>query len=133
MISAFGVDHGEFVSKAAPSMKSLAGMTDPRKLARAQGRIGGKIGIGLRLHNHTSNTQALMVDLRIGYIKANGAASPKVFKLKALQLAPGASAELQKQISLADMTTRKHYPGQHQVEVLLNGQPMPLGSFQLMP
>jgi hypothetical protein len=98
-----------------------------------QARIGGKIGIGLRLHNHTSNTQALMVDLRIGYIKANGAASPKVFKLKALQLAPGASAELQKQISLADMTTRKHYPGQHQVEVLLNGQPMPLGSFQLMP
>ena len=98
-----------------------------------QARIGGKIGIGLRLHNHTSNTQALMVDLRIGYIKANGAASPKVFKLKALQLAPGEAAELQKQISLADMTTRKHYPGQHQVEVLLNGQPMPLGSFQLMP
>ena len=98
-----------------------------------QARIGGKIGIGLRLHNHTASPQALMVDLRIGYIKANGAASPKVFKLKALQLAPGAAAELQKQISLADMTTRKHYPGQHQVELLLNGQPMPLGSFQLMP
>lgn len=43
MISAFGVDHGEFVSKAAPSMKSLAGMTDPRKLARAQGRIAAKV------------------------------------------------------------------------------------------
>ena len=36
-----------------------------------------------------------MVDLRIDYIKANGAASPKVFKLKALQLAPGEAAGLQ--------------------------------------
>ena len=96
-----------------------------------QARIGDKISISLRLHNPTASTQALMVDLRIGYIKANGAASPKVFKLKALQLAPGAAAELRKQISLADMTTRKHYPGQHQVELLLNGQPMPLGSFSL--
>lgn len=42
MISAFGVNHGESVSKAAPSVKSLVGMTDPRKLARAQGRIAAK-------------------------------------------------------------------------------------------
>lgn len=94
-------------------------------------QIGGKIRISLQLHNHTASTQALMVDLRIDYIKANRAASPKVFKLKALQLAPGEAAGLQKQISLADMTTRKHYPGQHQVALLLNGQPVPLGSFSL--
>ena len=101
--------------------------------AEQHAQIGGKIRISLQLHNHTASTQALMVDLRIDYIKANGAASPKVFKLKALQLAPGEAAGLQKQISLADMTTRKHYPGQHQVALLLNGQPVPLGSFQLTP
>ena len=31
------------------------------------------------------------------------------------------------------MTTRRHYPGEHRVEVLVNGQVMPLGGFQLLP
>ncbi len=30
------------------------------------------------------------------------------------------------------MTTRKHYPGTHRVEVLLNGQPTLLGDFELV-
>jgi hypothetical protein len=29
------------------------------------------------------------------------------------------------------MTTRKHYPGQHQVDVIVNGVPFPAGSFLL--
>ncbi|WP_250126709.1 hypothetical protein [Chroococcidiopsis sp. CCMEE 29] len=30
------------------------------------------------------------------------------------------------------MTTRKHYAGTHQIEILLNGRTFPLGSFELM-
>ena len=66
------------------------------------------------------------------YIKANGVGSPKVFKLKTVDLAPGQAVHLQKRLSLAEMTTRKHHPGEHRVDVLVNGQALPLGSFQLL-
>ncbi len=65
-------------------------------------------------------------------MKANGKISPKVFKLKTVELAPKETIQLGKTISLADMTTRKHYAGTHQIEILLNGRTFPLGSFELM-
>ena len=82
--------------------------------------------------NTASQPQQLLIDLRIHFVKANGKTSPKVFKLKTAELAPSKTTQLGKAISLADMTTRKHYAGIHQVEMLLNGRRFPLGSFELM-
>lgn len=76
--------------------------------------------------------QRVMVDFRVFFVKANGKSAPKVFKLKALELAAGESARLSKRVSLAQLTTRKHYPGVHRVEVMLNGVATPLGRFQLV-
>ena len=71
------------------------------------------------------------VDLRVHFVKANGRTSPKVFKMKRLDLAPGERATLSKLISLWQHTTRKHYPGEHQVEAIVNGALHPVGSFVL--
>lgn len=95
-------------------------------------RTGEAVTVSLEICNITPKQQDVLADLRVFYIKSNGKPSPKVFKLKALQLAPGARAVLSKTISLAAMTTRKHYPGLHRVELLLNGQPRPLGHFELI-
>nr|MBP8285726.1 DNA alkylation repair protein [Rhodoferax sp.] len=75
--------------------------------------------------------QRVMVDLAVHYIKANGQGSAKVFKLKALELAAGQSAPLAKTLSLAEMSTRRHFPGWHRVDVILNGQAQGLGGFEL--
>ena len=75
--------------------------------------------------------QRVLVDLGVHYVKANGQTRVKVFKLKALELAPGQTVGLSKKISLAQMTTRQHYPGIHKVDVILNGQAQPLGEFEL--
>jgi hypothetical protein len=72
----------------------------------------------------------VLVDLRIHFVKARGA-SPKVFKMKAIELAPRESLRLAKKVSLAQMTTRRHYPGKHAVEVVVNGRAEPLGMFEL--
>lgn len=96
-----------------------------------QVREGESVTISLELKNELPQAQQILADLRLFYIKANGRRSPKVFKLKALELGPGASVILSKVISMARMTTRRHYPGLHRVEVLLNGQPRPLGDFEL--
>jgi hypothetical protein len=100
-------------------------------IAPAKAVIGGRLGITLDLTNATAQTQTICVDLRVHFIKANGAPSAKVFKLRNLDLAPHATQRLAKTISLAEMTTRKHYPGTHLVELVLNGQSRPLGAFDL--
>ena len=64
-------------------------------------------------------------------MKANGTTSPKVFKLKAVDLASCGAALFRKTLSLAQLTTRRHYPGTHRVEVLVNGRAYPLGVFHL--
>ncbi len=94
--------------------------------------VGDAVSITLDIRNTAKQEQDVLVDLRVFYMKANGKPSPKVFKLKALHLESGESARLSKAISLAKMTTRRHYPGVHRVEVLLNGQPRPLGDFELV-
>ena len=97
----------------------------------ARPRIGGGVAIAFEVRNATARQQRVLVDLRIHFVKANGRASPKTFKLQALELAPRASARVGKSISLAQLTTRRHYPGVHRVEAVCNGVAMPLGEFEL--
>lgn len=54
---------------------------------RARG--GDTLTITFDLTNTGARRQALLVDFRIHFVKANGKASPKVFKLKTVELAPG--------------------------------------------
>ena len=102
------------------------------RIAPKRAQMGGAVTLAFALTNHTKHAQNILVDLRIHFIKANGKSSAKVFKLKAVTLAPRETMIMQKKISLAEMTTRKHYPGQHEVEVILNGEAMRLGSFELI-
>lgn len=92
---------------------------------------GGKITIAFDVTNRTNQPQRVMLDFAVHYIKANGRSRAKVFKLKTLELAAHETQSVRKQISLAEMTTRKHYPGLHKVDAILNGQARPLGSFHL--
>lgn len=94
--------------------------------------MGGTVSIAFEITNTQAQTQSLLVDLAVHYVKASGQSSAKVFKLKTLELEPGQTAQFAKKLSLAEMTTRKHYPGVHQVTVMLNGQAQPLGFFELM-
>lgn len=94
-------------------------------------RIGAEVTIAINLANKTANAQHVLADLRVHFVKANGKTRPKVFKLKSFELAPGGSIRLGKTLSLANLTTRRHYPGAHRVELLLNGRARPLGAFVL--
>lgn len=94
-------------------------------------QLGDQLTVGFCIRNQAAQTQALLVDFAIHYVKANGTTSRKVFKLKTLQLESAASVKFSKKVSLKDMTTRKHYSGEHKVEALLNGVSFELGFFDL--
>jgi 3-methyladenine DNA glycosylase AlkC len=102
------------------------------QITPGQAAMGGSVRISFALTNPQNQPQKVLVDLAVHYVKANGLTRAKVFKLSTLDLAPGQTAQLSKKLSLAEMTTRKHYLGLHPVAVLLNGQAQPLGAFELV-
>jgi len=94
-------------------------------------KIGGSVTISFTLQNRGRKPQRVMADLVVHFVKARGTGA-KTFKLKALELASRSSVELRKKIGLRQLTTRKHYPGVHKVEALLNGRRVALGRFVLL-
>lgn len=109
------------------SPAEVAGATvGPASLA-----IGGKITIEVDIHNPSDGPAGALVDLRVHFVKANGTTSAKVFKGAELVLEPGETRAVRKSVSVAQHSTRKHYPGDHAVEVLLNGATTSAGSFTL--
>lgn len=104
----------------------------PRLSAKAV-RLGAEIRFSFSLESTASRAQALVVDYAVHFVKANGGARPKVFKLKRLTLEAKESASFEGKVSFAQMTTRKHYPGHHRIEVLVNGVAFPLAGFEVRP
>ncbi len=93
--------------------------------------IGDTLVIECVLRNPARRAQTALIDLVVHYIKARGDRSPKVFKLKRIELAPNQSVRLCKRVSLAQLTTCQHHAGEHRVELLINGISQPLGGFDL--
>lgn len=107
-------------------------VVDKVRISPAPAVIGGAVSIAFELHNPLAQRQTVLVNLTVHYVKANGQPRAKVFKLKTLEIGPGQTAPLIKTLSLAQMSTRTHYPGLHKVDVVVNGQTQKLGVFELM-
>lgn len=93
--------------------------------------IGGNARLSFRLHSTGNALQALMVDYAIHYVKANGSTSPRVFKLRTLDLEPGDQIQLERRLRFAQLSTRTHRPGTHAVEVIVNGMSLATTGFEL--
>lgn len=92
---------------------------------------GGRVVCTLSLVSTSRAPQDLLIDYVVHYVKADGRTNPKVFKLKRSTLGRGETLPLRFTITLANLTTRKHYPGRHAVELLVNGRRYPVGGFVL--
>ncbi|WP_241299802.1 DNA alkylation repair protein [Burkholderia stabilis] len=93
--------------------------------------LGESITLECELQSTAATAQRLVVDYRIAYVKQNGDASPKVFKLKGLTLEPGQRVTLRHSRPIRDFTTRRHYAGRHEVELIVNGQVVARSFFDL--
>jgi 3-methyladenine DNA glycosylase AlkC len=91
--------------------------------------IGGQVTVSFLMRSRSDELQDLLVDLVVHFVKASGRAAPKVFKLDRVALPPRGEVGLRKRISLAVHTTRTPHPGEHAVDVVVNGHVFPVGSF----
>jgi hypothetical protein len=113
-----------FGKKASVSLERVT--FQPRRV-----KIGGRVAMTFTLRSTSRAPQDLLVDVAVHFVKARGVTGAKVFKLKRLTLAPREEAELQTSFSLAVHTTRVPQPGVHAVDVIVNGQRIPAGSFSV--
>ncbi|MFT7597956.1 MAG: 3-methyladenine DNA glycosylase AlkC [Acidimicrobiales bacterium] len=97
----------------------------------ATARIGETVKLVIELTNPTDTPVGGLVDLAIHFVKANGSTSSKVFKGSEIVAPSGGSAVIRKSVSVAQQSTRTHYPGEHAVDVLINGVPHRVGAFTL--
>lgn len=118
------------IKQGHPEVFSLLGFTDRPKVSvrkfttsRKRVRIGDSFRISLDIVSGAGVKQRLAVDYRLHYRKANGKLAPKVFKLTEKNLGPGETVSLATDHSFRPMTTRKHYPGPHLIEIIINGRP----------
>ncbi len=93
--------------------------------------LGEAITITVELLSSAAATQRLVVDYRVHYVREHGRAAAKVFKLKTLDLAAGEMAKLGIRQNIRDFSTRRHHPGRHHVDLLVNGQTLASAAFDL--
>ena len=95
-------------------------------------RLGDRIAMAAEVVSDSPDAQRLVVDYRIHYARAGGKTAPKVFKLKTFELAAGDAITLGISQAIRDFTTRRHHPGRHKVELIVNGQTMAEGAFEIL-
>jgi len=117
------------VKSGHPDVFPLLGFTktpqiniDLFKIDQTSILIGNKISIQLQLTSTCTAPQKIVIDYAVHYMKANGRFAAKVFKWKNLTLEPLQRLTLKKTHSFKKISTRKLYPGDHQVELLINGK-----------
>jgi 3-methyladenine DNA glycosylase AlkC len=95
---------------------------DVMELAQRKVKTGGSLGYRMILRNAARKPLKVMFDYAIHHRKANGSLSPKVFKGRIRELAPGEVWEISGRHSFKPVTTRVYHPGIHRFEPRLNGK-----------
>ena len=105
---------------------------DRFKLNKTKLKLGERLTFDFDLVSEKAKPQKLVVDYIIHYRKKSGELSPKVFKLKELQLDGKQKVHISKSQVFKDFTTRKHFAGMHELEIQVNGKQMDKRSFTLL-
>jgi 3-methyladenine DNA glycosylase AlkC len=94
-------------------------------------RLGGRVTFALEFASTGSAAQRLVVDYTVHYRKKSGASVAKVFKWKEITVGAGETVVLGRSQTIRNFTTRKHYPGRHVVDVMINGDKIASACFDL--
>ena len=100
-------------------------------LSKPSVKLGGHLEYRLVILNNSKRAVKAMFDYAIHHRKANGSLSPKVFKGRIKELAPGERWEITGRHPLKPITTRVYHAGVHSFEPRINGRVFPALEFVL--
>lgn len=105
---------------------SVHWQVSPKRVA-----IGESVALSLTLASTSASPQILEIDYTVHHARAQGGASAKTFKGWRVSLAPGKTLQLAKSHSMRPVTTRRYHPGEHQIDLRINGQTVAQAGFKL--
>ncbi|MDZ4750959.1 MAG: DNA alkylation repair protein [Flavobacteriales bacterium] len=101
------------------------------KLNAKEVLAGEKIELSFSLENRGDRREKYRVEYGVDFMKSDGKQKRKIFKITENQFEPRTIVSFTRKHTLADLTTRKHYSGRHNVVVLVNGNELGSKSFLL--
>ncbi len=84
--------------------------------------LGGEFNIVMGLQCDNPDSHKMMIDYVVYHKKANGSLSPKVFKWSQKSISNKAPLKMTKKHGIKKISTRKYYPGEHEVHLQVNGE-----------
>lgn len=105
---------------------------DNLKVNTPKVKIGEALQFQFALENQAESDVLLRLEYGLYYKKANGDLSRKVFKISEKEYKAGATIQVERKQSFKPITTRKFYPGYHEVSVILNGEEKDKVGFELL-
>jgi hypothetical protein len=93
--------------------------------------LGSDVHFTADITNTGTQTARTAIDFRLHFRKRGGALRPKVSKSATRTIAPGETATISKSYSFRPQTTRTFHPGDHAIELQINGRPYGRSTFLL--
>ncbi len=99
------------------------------KIRKKKIQVGETLEFSFKLDSNKK--EKLLIDYLVHFQTHAGKLQPKVFKLKKLDVKKGEVIHLEKKHPLREMTTKKLYPGEHKIEIQINGKSCGEADFHL--
>ncbi|MGM7723938.1 DNA alkylation repair protein [Metabacillus sp. Hm71] len=84
--------------------------------------IGSSLTFSFQISSTDEKQTQLRIEYTIDFVKASGKHSKKIFKIAEHVINGGEKRAYSKKHSFKDLTTRKHYPGEHLLSIIVNGE-----------
>jgi len=83
---------------------------------------GRAVEFSFAIRSLASETQKLVIDFAIYYVKASGKQAPKILKLRNINLTSNQEMQISRKVRLKNTSGRTIYPGRHEIELKINGK-----------
>ncbi len=90
--------------------------------AKKRLKIGAEAVVSFNVVSTSETKQRLVLDYRVWYGRPNGKDAPRIFKLGEKELVAGATLDLTIRHPFKNISTRRHHPGPHRLEIRANGK-----------
>jgi len=117
------------IKKGHPDALSLIGVQfgaevvlDEFSVKNSVIRLNESLEFTTQLRSISSQSQNIVLDYVLHFMKANNLTSPKVFKLRTFSLPPKGVIRINKKHTVKKITTRQYYEGIQYIEIQVNGK-----------
>lgn len=94
--------------------------------------IGEHTYFSFKIANNSATSTKLRLEFGIYYMKSNGKQNRKVFQIAEKTYDSQFAEEIRRKINFQNLTTRKHYAGEHKLVLIMNGVECDKVDFELL-